>query len=125
MANGASAQGSGRAVLVARALTALAAALLGGCSNPDYPPNLSFPSRTDRLVLKAPEATPAAPGEPGKIVEELAALDSLGGKTLDPRSVSGGVRTALDRHLREAFGTPAAPSIVGDPDAASRLGLTA
>lgn len=122
----------GGVVLTAAAALTLAAVvapflLLGGCgSKPDYPPNLSFPSRTDRLVLKAPEAPPPGPSEPGKIVEELARLDAAGGKTADPAALPAATRSALDKYLREAFGNPAAPTVAGDPEvssAAGRLGL--
>jgi mono/diheme cytochrome c family protein len=109
------------------AVVALAAAA-GGCgSKPDYPPNLVFPSRTDRLVLKTPETPPAAQNEPGKLDEDLARLDSLGGKTALPADLPAATRTDLDRFLKDAFGTPAAPKVGGEPDAtaaAEGLGLT-
>ncbi len=114
--------------------TAMTAALVlttflnSGCgSHTEYPSTLSFPSRTDRLVLKLPEAVPATLNEPGQLVEELARLDSLGGKTTDPITLSIDLRTRLDQFLREAFGTPAAPTIGQDTEAsasAARLKLT-
>src|SRR5262245_48151395 len=117
------------AVLVAAGgLTAAALALtLGGCkSTPDYPPNLSFPSRADRLVLKLPETAPAAMNVAGELDADLAHLDSEGGKTAEPGSLPQETRTALDRYLRDTFGTPAAPKFGGDAQAqAERLGLTA
>src|SRR5262245_1697916 len=112
-------------------LTAIAGFLLlnGGCgSKPDYPPNLPFPSRSDRLVLKTPETPPTAPNNAEKLTEELAKLDGLGGKTVAPTSLPAATRTALDRYLRDAFGTPAAPTVNADPEtntAAERLGLSA
>jgi mono/diheme cytochrome c family protein len=113
--------------LVPAALLALA---LAGCgdSTPDYPSTLSFPSRADRLVLKSPEAQPTATNTAGQLEEELARLDAAGGKTLDPARVPNDARLALNRFLKDAFGTPAAPLIAGDADAsaaAERLGLTA
>jgi mono/diheme cytochrome c family protein len=108
---------------------ACALLLVAGCSSTqDYPPNLSFPSRTDRLVLKAPEAQPPGPSLAGEIARELAALDAAGGKTLDPTTLPSEKRTALDTALRDLFGTPAAPHVKGDAEtaaAAERLGLTA
>jgi len=102
-------------------------ALLSGCnSTPDYPPNLSFPSRTDRLVLKLPTTQPTGPSEAGAFVEELSRLDAAGGKTLDPATLPAASRTALDRQLRDVFGTPAAPVVALDPEAtavAEHLGL--
>ena len=103
--------------------------LLAGCNSPpDYPIHLSFPSRTDRLVLKLPEKNPANPGSPGKLESELAELDSLGGQTLLPSAVPAEHRSTLDRFLRDSFGTPAEPAIqrVGDDEITAlieRLGL--
>ena len=116
-----------RAALVAVMLAC--ASGCGGCgSKPDYPPNLTFPSRTDRLVLRSPEQQPAKTNEPGKIDEELAALDSLGGQTVDPATVSADARAPLDKFLKDSFGTPANPIIHGDAgiiDASNHLGLNA
>lgn len=112
------------------AVLALLAAAACGCGRkPDYPPNLAFPSRTDRLVLQAPSAPPQSPGEPGKLDEELARLDQLGGKTADPAAAPAAARAALDAFLRDAFGTPAAPKLelggdAGVAAAAERLLLT-
>jgi mono/diheme cytochrome c family protein len=102
----------------------------GGCSSKkEYPPNLTFPSRADRLVLKLPERQPEKVNEPGKLDEELAALDALGGKTVEPGAISADARAALDQFLKDSFGTPAAPKIAlaDDPAAgaaADRLKLS-
>jgi mono/diheme cytochrome c family protein len=94
------------------AALALLAIVVAGCgSKLDYPPNLAFPSRTDRLVLKSPEATPTSIGEPGKIDDEIARLDELGGKTADPAVAPPETRATIDRVLKEAFGMPASPSV--------------
>ncbi len=87
----------------------LGAALLfagcGGCgSNPEHPPNLTFPARADRLALKLPDKPAPGPNTAGKRDEEIAALDALGGLTVAPPAVEG-----LDAFLKSAFGTPAAP----------------
>jgi mono/diheme cytochrome c family protein len=109
---------------------ALSVLLFSGCSGPpEYPPNLSFPTRNERLVLKLPEP-PTTDRQPaiGWDDTELARLDTLGGKTVEPSTIVAASRTALDKHLRDAFGTPAAPTVTGDADvnaAASRLGLAA
>ena len=105
-----------RALLVRRvprgAALALLAVVVSGCgSQADYPPNLAFPSRTDRLVLKSPEVPPLGLGEPGQREAELAHLDSVGGKTVDPTSVSPEARAAIDQFLKDSFGTPAASKI--------------
>lgn len=106
------------------ALAALACVLATGCSGcgraPDYPPDLTFPDRADRLVLATPAAAPPRPAEIGKLDAEIAALDVAGGRTLDPAALPAADRAALATFLRETFGTPAAPQL---PDGA-RLGLT-
>lgn len=111
------------------ALAVLAVAVSGCGPKPDYPPNLSFPSRADRLILKSPEGTPTHSGEPGKIDEEIAHLDEIGGKTADPRSATTEQRAAMDAFLKASFGTPAAPggALPSDESTSARvehLGLT-
>ena len=105
---------------------AFAAVLLVGAvgcgGTPAYPPDLTFPPRADRLVLRTPASQPSGPGEPGQHDAELAGLDALGGKTLDPATVPAAGRDTLGRFLADAFGTPAAP-VVG-ADGAADLGLT-
>jgi mono/diheme cytochrome c family protein len=100
-----------------------------GCgTKPDYPPNLAYPSRTDRLVLKTPDTPPPGPSELGELDAELARLDAVGGTTADPTSAPPDIRSAIDQFLKEAFGAPAAPAVVGDAEvsiAAERLSLTA
>jgi mono/diheme cytochrome c family protein len=108
------------------AAAALAVVFTGCGSNPDYPPNLPFPSRADRLVLKAPEQQPTRLIEPGKLDAELTGLDAVGGKTADPADLPAAARTALDRYLKDTFATPGAPTVAGDADvsaAAEHLGL--
>ncbi len=110
---------------IAAALPA-AALLVAGCGKPpEYPSTLVFPARADRLVLKVPTAPPPGPNQPGKLDEELAALDAAGGTTVDLAAVPAAARTALDKHLKDVFGTPAAPTVAAEPDAAGRLGLSA
>jgi len=110
--------------------SALAVAIAGGCaSKHDYPPNLAFPSRTDRLVLELPKTPPTGFGEPAKIDEDIARLDELGGKTADPRSETSETRAEIDAFLRDAFGTPADSRVVLAEDCtvtaeAERLGLS-
>jgi mono/diheme cytochrome c family protein len=111
------------------ALAVLAVAASGCGSKADYPPNLAFPSRTDRLVLKSPEITPTSLGQSGQIEAELAHLDEIGGKTVDPAAAPAEVRAAIDQFLKDTFGTPAAPTVAlaGNAEvsaAAERLALT-
>ncbi|HSQ55049.1 MAG TPA: cytochrome c [Gemmata sp.] len=110
---------------------ALVCPVLGLCgcgdSVPDYPSTLSFPSRADRLVLKLPESPPPGPDAAGERDAAIARLDAAGGKTADPALATHDKRLALNRFLKDVFGTPAAPTIAGEADAAvvERLGLTA
>lgn len=106
------------------ALAALAVVFSGCGKPPEYPPDLTFPTRWDRLVLRVPTAQPPGPGEPGKLDAELAAIDSLGGRTGDPQTVPPKYTLALGRFLDETFGTPAAPTINGEEAVAAKLGLT-
>jgi mono/diheme cytochrome c family protein len=94
---------------------------------PDYPPDLIFPTRDDRLVVRVPtDRRPQGPGEVGKLDLELAALDRLGGRTADPLTAPAEQRAALDRFLSETFGSPSFPKISGDAAVATsvaQLGL--
>jgi mono/diheme cytochrome c family protein len=113
-----------RGLTLSAAAAALAVVLSGCGSPPAFPPDLAFPTRDDRLVLRVPTAQPVAAGEPGKLDAELAGLDALGGRTYDPAAAPADHRAALDRFLLDAFGTPAAPTVRGDEATAARLGLT-
>lgn len=106
------------------ALAALAVVLSGCGSTPDYPPNLTFPASTDRLVIRVPTREPADREPAGPLAEYLAGLDALGGKTFDPATVDTEQRKILDAFLIGTFGTPAAPKIEQDGNPAP-LGLTA
>jgi mono/diheme cytochrome c family protein len=114
-------------IAIAMAGIVLAIVVTGCSSTPDFPTHLSFPTRKDRLVLKVPETPPQAPS-PGKLESELAELDSRGGKTVDPTTLSSDVQAAIDRFLKDSFGTPAAPAIQpGNAETSSaveRLGLS-
>ncbi len=126
MISGVCERGGCRGVLAAVASLALISA---GCgSTPEYPSTLSFPSRADRLVLKLPTDPPTRELAPGEREEAIAHLDTCGGKTADPALTPHEVALGLNRFLKDALGTPAAPTISGDSEAsaaAERLGLTA
>lgn len=104
------------------AVAALVVVLSGCDSKPGYPETLEYPTRSDRLVLRLPASQPAGLGEPGKLDSEIAALDSLGGQTLDPAAIPAELRQSLDRFLVESFGSPAAPAV--HAEGADRLGFT-
>ena len=116
-------------VAVSTALLATCSALLlpgcGGCNKtPDYPPNLTFPARADRLVLKAPDKPAPAINDPGKRQEDIDALDAAGGKTADVSAIPADNRAKLDAILKDMFGTPAAPTIAAESATVARLKLT-
>jgi mono/diheme cytochrome c family protein len=117
------------AILLAPALALALPLGATGCGSPapEYPSTLSFPSRADRLVLKLPDSPPPGPNTVGERDAEIARLDAAGGKTADPALVPNDARLSLNRFLKDALGTPAAPKLGTDPDAAAaagRLGLT-
>jgi len=97
------------------ALAALAFVLAGCGEQPGYPPDLEYPARSDRLVLRVPTAQPAGPNEAGKLDAELAALDSLGGLTRDPRALPQSTRDQVGGLLADLFGSPAAPEVKDAP----------
>jgi mono/diheme cytochrome c family protein len=108
--------------LVVLAPLVAVATLGGGCSSsPEtYPAVIAFPPRADRLVLKLPDKPAERVNASGHLAEEVAALDALGGATLDPATVPADARAALDRFLTDAFGPPVAPK-----DVSPALKLTA
>lgn len=88
----------------------------GGCAKePDFPPNLTFPARADRLVLKLPDKPAPKPSTAGQRDEEVAALDALGGVTRDPSTLPAEARAEVTKFLEAAFGTPAEPKDVSEP----------
>ena len=81
-----------------------------GCnSKPPYPPNLAFPPRTDRLVLKLPDKPAPKIDAVDERDKDIAALDSLGGRTADPATIPAEKRDPLNNFLKDTFGTPAEP----------------
>src|SRR5439155_12003516 len=112
------------------ALAALAVVMSGctssGCgSHPEYPPEMPFESRSDRLVLKLPNREPDGMPAAKQWDEHLAGLDVLGGKTSLPDAIPVEQRKALDAFLAETFGTPGEPKIEASAARNERLGLTA
>lgn len=98
----------------------IAAALLAGCggcrSQNEYPAELTFPSRADRLVLKLPDKPATAMNTAGKRDEEIAALDGLpGGLTFDVAKVSDDANAKRTLFLTVTFGTPAEPLDISTP----------
>jgi mono/diheme cytochrome c family protein len=89
----------------------------GGCGlrPAEYPADLAFPVRADRLVLKLPDKPAAAVNTAGMRDQEIAGLDAVGGRTVDPATVPAEGHAALKAFLNTTFGTPAAPAEVSAP----------
>ena len=107
-------------VLLAIAYLAL---LLSGCDEA-YPTNLTYPLRTDPIVVKMPDGTPWDTTGPGQLDNNIARFNDkgMGGQTLDPKDVNAKDRQDLDKALSAAFGTPAVPWVKpGDPDADNQV----
>jgi mono/diheme cytochrome c family protein len=85
-----------------------------GCDQPrkGYDPSLTYQLRTDPLVVQLPPVAPIAPAAAGKLDESIAALPTVGGKILDPKTLPAEQQNKLRQTLDELFGTPAAPRVV-------------
>ena len=96
---------------------------LAGCGEASppvgYDPAMRYAPRGDRLVLALPPADPPGWDPAGKMDDAIAGLDSLGGKTVDPKSLDK--RQELEAVLEALFGTPAAPTL-DVPAASAGLG---
>ncbi len=93
------------------------ALLMAGCQD-GYPPELSYPLRSDLLVdaQRLPTVQPFHADPPGKLDESIAKLDEIGGKTLDPKKLDPALRTQLAKALENSFGTPAKPLVKVEDD---------
>ena len=100
------------------------ALFLSGCDEEAYPTNLTYPLRTDPIVVKMPDGTPWDTTGPGQLDNNIARFNDkgMGGQTLDPRDISARDRQELDKALGAIFGTPAAPEVkVDDPEVGDQL----
>jgi mono/diheme cytochrome c family protein len=79
-----------------------------------YPDSMRYPLRKDRLVINTPSIPPTHLDGPGQLNEWLAHLASAKkGDILDPGTIDGKDRSALDAALNKTFGTPAHPKVGG------------
>jgi len=85
--------------------------LLFGCGTPPYPATLTYPPRSDLLVLQLPTTPPAGPPPAGKLDEWIGSLRAQGGTTLNPAEVPAEAAARLQAILLERFGTPAEPRL--------------
>ena len=101
----------------------------GGChSAPDaYPAGTAFAPRADWVVVELPREAPPGDDPPGELEQAIRQANQHGGKVLDPAAVPPGPRGELNHFLLATFGTPAKPTVAGDPETAglaAALGLT-
>jgi mono/diheme cytochrome c family protein len=101
----------------------------GGCSRtPEgYSETVTFPARTDWVVVELPKQAPDGPDPQWEIEEAIRRINDHGGKVLDPATVPPALRDELNQFLRDTFGTPGKPTIGGDDETkslAKGLGLT-
>jgi mono/diheme cytochrome c family protein len=84
-----------------------------GCDLEPYPPELTYPLRSDPIVTSPPGSTRWDTTLPGQLDWHIAHLSDpeIGGKTLDPAKLPGKERAELERALSEIFGTPAKPKV--------------
>jgi mono/diheme cytochrome c family protein len=120
---------------LARGPALLALACFSGCSgcggcahDPEsYPDTVTFPPRTDWVVIELPKEAPTEPDPPGELEEAIRRANEHGGKVLDPANVPAPMRDELAHFLSETFGSPGQPIVLGDEEInslAAGLGLT-
>jgi hypothetical protein len=86
---------------------------VSGCDLGPYPPELTYPLRSDPIVTSPPGLTRWDTTLPGQLDNHIVHLSDpeLGGKTLDPAKLAGDKRQQIDQTLNEIFGTPAKPKV--------------
>jgi mono/diheme cytochrome c family protein len=95
--------------------------LLSGCDTERYPEDMTYPVRSDLLVVTAPTAIVNRPDPPGAWPATLKEVGlptdegGPGGAKLDPSKLSAEDRHQFQTNLLKLFGTPANPK-VGDPN---------
>ena len=65
---------------------------MSGCGTEGYPENLTYPLRTDPLVIKLPEKQPDRPEPPGRFEQTILHLPELGGQILLPEKLTAAQR---------------------------------
>jgi mono/diheme cytochrome c family protein len=93
---------------------------LSGCDFglEEYPTSLTYPTRTDPIVVQTPTDFPWDTFTPGQLEKHISELNSkAGGRTFDPHELSAKDRNDLEKALTNFFGTPAHPTVkFGDDD---------
>lgn len=121
-----------RIIVRGPALLALVCFSIAGCSgcgsHPEaYPETFTYPERQEWIVVELPKEPPTNVEPPGELEESIRRINEHGGKVLDPATVPAPFHDELNQFLRQTFGFPAKPTIVGDVETqslAAGLGLT-
>lgn len=85
------------------------APMLSGCNDDYYPEELTYPLRSDPIVVKPPITKPWETSGPGQLDAHIATFDPQ--TILDPKTLDDKSRQELDTILNKLFGTPAAPIV--------------
>jgi mono/diheme cytochrome c family protein len=88
--------------------------LLSGCNPDPYPEDLTYPLRTDVLVVKDYTESGIPAAEPlGNVETMILRIRNEKSKeaTIDPAELDPGKLDQLERELDDLFGTPAAPKV--------------
>jgi mono/diheme cytochrome c family protein len=89
---------------------------IAGCETDGYPEAMTYPNRTDPLVVGKPDKDAPAQDRPGEYPKVLFPyLDDRDKYLLDPAKVSADQRRQLGEELTNIFGTPAHPKVSGGP----------
>lgn len=98
----------------------IALAFVAGCNLDGYPETLTYPPRTDAMVIGKPDKDAPALDRPGAYPNTLFAglsAEERDKVVADPAKVSPEQRAKLQEMLDKMFGTPAHPKVVGTGDA--------
>jgi len=89
--------------------------MLSGCDSTQiadgYEAELRYPLRTDPIVLELPTTVAERPRDAMTIDELVKRLPSLGGKIIEPATISDDQQRQLTAALDHEFGTPAVPLV--------------
>lgn len=89
---------------------------LTGCQDTGYPTSLTYPPRTDLLVVKTPTKESVNTDAPGQLDRAIALIKTKDGETLDPKDLDAKSRQELTQELHRVFGTPASPKVLDFDD---------
>ena len=93
-------------------------AVLPGCDLQSYSEDMTYPVRSDVMVIQAPPADPKHFSRPGEFAFLQPEFDdpAAKGKKFDPTRLSTEQRAAIEKYLDDHFGRPASPTLKGIDD---------